>query len=141
MGARGRTGRRGFTLVECIAAVVVISISVPPMTWALRQAHKHRVDAIQASRARWLASEKLEDVIADRHCLGYTSLVAGNYPAEAAVTGSPGFSRAVSFAETGVNLSSAGTGYMRATVTVTYTGGNGFAQSVSLSTILTDYTP
>jgi prepilin-type N-terminal cleavage/methylation domain-containing protein len=136
-----RTGRRGFTLVECVAAVVVISITVPPMSWALRQAHRHRVDAIKASRARWLAAEKLEDVIADRHCRGYTYLIAANYPNEAVVDGWPGFSRAVTLTETGVNLSSAGTGYMRATCTVTYTGGNGFPQSLSLSTILTDYTP
>ena len=140
MGVR-RTGRRGFTLVECIAAVVVISISVPPMTWAVRQAHKHRVDSIQASRGRWLACEKLEDVIADRHCRGYPYLVAANYPAEAGIAGSPGFTRSVAFVETGPNLSSAGTGYMRVTVTVTFTAGNGYPQSLSISTILTDYMP
>jgi prepilin-type N-terminal cleavage/methylation domain-containing protein len=136
-----RSGGGGFTLVECVAAIVVLSIGIPPMLWALRAAHHHRVDHVMASRAKWLASEKLEDVIADRHCRGYAYLRAANYPAEGAVAGFPGFTRSVSLAETGADLTSAGIGFMRATCTVGYTDGSGVARTLSLSTVITDYTP
>lgn len=143
--ARRRPGvraRNGFTLIETIIAIVVLSLAVPPMMWSLRQAHVQRVSPMMASKARWLASEKLEDIVADRHSTtrGYTYLVSGNYPTEASITGSAGFTRSVAFAETTADLSTAGTGYKRVTITVSYTDGAGVARSLTLSTIVTDYT-
>ena len=79
----GSTTRRGFTLIESIAAVVILAIAVPPMMFAVRDAHVQRVNPMLVSKARWLATEKLEDVIADRHCdsRGFDYLTGGNYPA------------------------------------------------------------
>ncbi|MCZ6542471.1 MAG: type II secretion system protein, partial [Planctomycetota bacterium] len=57
----------GFTLLETIAAVVILALAIPPMLWAVREAHIQRVNPMLASKARWLATEKLEDIIADRH--------------------------------------------------------------------------
>jgi type II secretory pathway pseudopilin PulG len=134
---------RGFTIVEAVVAVVLIGVALPPMFWALRQEHRNRVRPVLASEAGWLAVEKLEDIIADRHSAarGYSYLVVGNYPAESPVAGMTGFSRTVSFSETGADLVSAGTGYKKATVNVTWTDGTGTSRTTSLSTIITDYTP
>jgi len=136
-----RPHRRAFSLIEAIACVVMLSIAVPPMLWAVQSAHRQRVNPMLASKARWLATEKLEDVIADRHSStrGYDYLTSGNYSVESAITDFPGFTRSVSFAEKGPDLSSAGDGYMLVTVTVSWTDASGTTQSLEVSTVLTEY--
>ena len=47
---------RGFTMIEAIAAMVVLAIAVPPMLWSLREAQVQRANATLASQARWLAT-------------------------------------------------------------------------------------
>ena len=133
----------GITLTEAIAAVVILGISTPPMLWGVRHAQTHRVSATQTSRARWLAGEKLEDVIADRHSgtRGYGYVAAVNYPNEAVIAGRPGFSRSVAISETGPDLVSPGAGYKRVTCSVSFLDGAGAARTVSLTTVLTDYSP
>jgi Tfp pilus assembly protein PilV len=136
---RGLISRRGLTLIEAIAAIVVVG--VPPVMMAVREAAVRRVDSVQAGRARWLAGEKLEDVIADRQSAtrGYAYVVAGNYPAEPGVAGFTGFARSVAIAETGASLVGVGTGYKRVTVTVTWTDHRGQTRSLALATVVTDY--
>lgn len=138
---RRRIGTGGFTLIEAISSIVILTIALPPMLWAIRDSHVRRVNPMMSSKARWLAAEKLEDIIADRHSTtrGYSYLVAGNYPAENPVSGFIGFTRSVAFAETGADLVTAGTGYKRATVTVSWTDATATARSLSLSTVVTDY--
>lgn len=132
--------RRGFTLIETIAAIVILAVAIPPMVWAVTEAHTQRVGPVKASTARWLAAEKLEEVIADRHSpsRGYAYLVSGNYSNEATVSGFAGFSRSVSIAETGPDFTSPGTGYKRVSVTVQYSTRTG-TQSFVLATVLTEF--
>ncbi|MHC4274668.1 MAG: type IV pilus modification PilV family protein, partial [Planctomycetota bacterium] len=54
--------RRGFTLIETVAAIVILAVAVPPMLWAVAQAQHKRANPMLASKARWLAMEKLEDI-------------------------------------------------------------------------------
>ena len=133
--------QRAFTLIETIIAIVVLTIAIPPMFWAIRQAHVGRVNPEMVSRARWLASEKLEIIEADRHSTtrGYGYLIPSNYPVESSITGYPGFTRSVSLSETAADLSTAGTGYMKVTVTVAWTDATATARSLSISTVLTNY--
>lgn len=139
----GKSRRRAFTLVEAIVSVVILATATPSVMWAVREAHRDRVSPVKTSYARWLITEKLEDIIADRHSTtrGYTYLVNANYPAEASITGYPGFTRSVAITETGADLASAGTGFKKATVTVGWTDARGVARSLSIATIITDYTP
>lgn len=124
-------------------AIVIASIALPPMLWAVRNAHLRRADPVMFERARWLAAEKLEDIIADRHSAtrGYGYVVSANYPAEGVVSGFTGFSRSVAITETGASLSGAGTGYKTVAVTVSYAGSGGVSRDFALTTVLTDYTP
>jgi prepilin-type N-terminal cleavage/methylation domain-containing protein len=135
-------GRRAFTLIEAITAVVILSIAMPAMLWSIRDSVRRRADPVFLSRARWLAAEKLEDCIADSHSptRGYSYLVSGNYAAETPVTGFTGFNRSVAIVETAPKFI-AGTGWKTVTVTVSYTDGRGVARSLALSTVLTSYTP
>lgn len=134
---------RGFTLIEAIAAIVILAVAMPAIMLGLTDAQRRRAGPVLDERARWLAVEKLEDVIADRHSAtrGYAYVVAANYPAEADVSGFAGYSRSVGVTETSADLTSPGSGYKTVTVTVTYTGAAGTPRSFSLSTVVTEYTP
>jgi prepilin-type N-terminal cleavage/methylation domain-containing protein len=139
---RTRT-RRGFTLVEAVAAIVILAVAVPPMLWAIRSAHVQRVNPILASRARWAAVEKLEALIRDRHSStrGYAYLLPGNYPPEDPVPSAAGFRRETQLTETGADLVTPGTGYMQARVVVSWTDGGGAPRSFAVETVLTEYVP
>jgi prepilin-type N-terminal cleavage/methylation domain-containing protein len=141
MKRRGAT--RAFTLIETIAAIVILSIAVPPMLWAMREAHVQRVNPLMASTARWLATEKIEDIIADRHSttIGYGALAGGT---ETPVSGFTGFDRTTTISEHGAwdntsEIWSAGTGYKTITVAVAWTDAAGTARTLSIGSVVTDY--
>lgn len=140
---RKRRTRRGFTLIEAIAAVVILAIGLPPMLWAVREAHLARANPVLASRARWLAEARLEQIIADRHSTtrGWTYVTTAAYAAESPVAGFDGFDRSVARAEREADLITPGSGYLVVTVTVDWTDAAGAARSVSVSTVLTEYAP
>jgi type II secretory pathway pseudopilin PulG len=134
--------RRAFTLIEAITALVILGLAMPAMLWAIRDSVRRRADPILFSRARWLAAEKLEDIIADAHSptRGYSYITSGHYSAETPVSGFTGINRSVSISETAPKFV-AGTGWKTCTVTVSYTDGQGVSRSVQLATVVTDYTP
>ncbi len=142
MDTRCPTRARAFTLVEAIVAVVVLAVAIPPMMVSVRDSAVRRVDPLQASRARWLAAERLEDVIADRHAAarGWSYVVSSNYATENSIAGFPGFSRSVSIRETGPALTGSGTGYKIVNVVVSWKGPGG-NRTLALAGVLTDYTP
>lgn len=133
--------RRGLTLIETIAAIVVLAIAVPAMTWSLRQANVQRIDPIMTSRAGWLAMEQMEDIIADRYAAerGYDWLDEVHYPPDDEIDGFPGFSRTVEFSGTGGDPGAAGGGYTRVTVTVFWRNANAEPVSLAVETVLTDF--
>ena len=139
--------RRGFTLLETVAAIVILSVAVPPMLWAVRGAQRQRMNPMMASKARWLAAEKLEDIIADRHStlvtLGFENLNTTTYPAEIPVATNPGLDRSCAFLRTLADLVTPDVngGYMNVTVTVSWTNADGNTRSLAISTVLTDYLP
>ena len=96
-----RARPRGFTLIETVAAIVLLAVAVPPMLWAVAQGQHKRANPMLASKARWLAVEKLEDIIADRHSesgnRGWDWLDTLNYADEnpGDITGYPQLSRTV----------------------------------------------
>lgn len=136
-----RRTNHAFTIVEAVTAVAVAALMVPPTMWALRQAHLGRVAPVQASRAGWLAAEKLEDVIADRHSTtrGWAFVATPSYPAENPVAGNGAFSRSVTVQEFGADLTGPGTGYKVVTVRVSWTDAGGTPRELAVATVLTDY--
>lgn len=130
-----------FSLIEAIIAIVILSVAVPAMFWAVRDAAERRAEPVMLNRARWLAAEKIEDVLADRAnpSRGYAYVVAANYPAESPVAGFAGFARQVTVAERGPDLVGAGTGYKVVTVRVDYAGARGAARAFELAAVVTDY--
>ncbi len=79
MSTRTRwTPRRGFTLIETVAAVTVLAVAVPATMGALADAAAARRDAATALRATALARAAMEHVLADVHsaapALGFDAL-------------------------------------------------------------------
>ncbi len=138
-----RRDRRAFTLIETTMAIVILAVAMPALLWTVRQAHLARVSPTLATRARWLACERLEGVIADRHSptRGYQHVIEDNYPPESALEGFENFSRSVSVHETGPDLVSPGEGYKLVVVSVSWEDARRRACSLSLSIVLTDYSP
>lgn len=130
-----------FTLIEAIAAIVLLAVAVPGMFWAIQDAQTARANPGLYARARWLAGERLEGIIADRHSptRGYAYLTSGNYPAETSVPGFPTYTRSVQITETAADLASAGSGYKRINVSVGFADGRGIGRTFTLATVVTDY--
>lgn len=143
MNRRHGAFAEGFTLIESIAALVILAVAIPPIVNGITDAHRRRSAPVLFERARWLAAERLEDVIADRHSStrGYAYVVNANYPAEPSIAGFTGCSRTTTITETGPNLVAAGSGYKTVTVTVTFPNPVGPTLSFQLSAVVTDYTP
>ncbi|MGI9015043.1 MAG: type IV pilus modification PilV family protein [Phycisphaerales bacterium] len=137
----GKTRHRAFTLIETIAAIVVLSIGVPPILYAVREAHVARVNPALVAKARWLAVERMEDVIADRYApaRGYDWVVAARYQAESPVTGFGQFTRTVAVLETGPDLATPGSGYKLVTISVSWSDARGVTQSFDVTSVLTEY--
>jgi type II secretory pathway pseudopilin PulG len=128
-------------MLEIVATIVLIGTAAPALLTAVRDTTARRASVQQQVVARWLACEKLEDIIADRHSTtrGWNYLITANYPDEPSVNGFPAFARTAAFIDTGPDLLTAGTGYRKVTVTVTYPDVREGTKSLSLSTIVTDY--
>lgn len=134
---------RAFTLIETIAALVILALAIPPMLLALRQASVDRIDPMRFSQARWLATERLEDILADRQSAarGYDYVVEANYLAEPEIDASPAFARQVRIVETAPDLQTAGRGCKTVTVTVTWLDSRRRPQCFEVATVLTETHP
>lgn len=130
----------GFTLIETIIAIVILTIAAPPLLMALSATHSERAVTARSIEASWLAADQLERVIRDRHSptRGYGYLVEANYPDLSALPEAPAFSRAVTITETAPDLTSAGAGAKTVTVSIAWTDPMTGARSFALSTVLTD---
>ena len=127
--------------MEVVATLVILGVGLPALLAAARDATVRRASVQQQIVARWLACEKLEDVIADRHSStrGWSYITSANYPVEDTVNGFTAFARTTTIGETGPDLATAGAGYRTVTVTVTYRDARDGSKSITLATVLTDY--
>lgn len=57
--------RRGFSLIEAIAAIVILALVAPVSMFTLRDAAASRSESIQLTRATWLAVAVMETVLGD----------------------------------------------------------------------------
>lgn len=118
---------KGMTLIELVAAIVVLGLIVPPVLMFFAETTKHSLQFERQTLAYFLAVEKMEMVMADRHAVdrGYDYLSPANYPSE---TLSNGFVRTVGFQEVSpgdLSAGQSGSGYLKITVTVTYRNPDG----------------
>lgn len=87
--------RRGASLFELVMVILIIGAGVVPILGAYREAARQGPRGELQTRAAFLAAEKMEEILADRHSpsRGFAWLLPASYPAETAIAGFPGFRR------------------------------------------------
>lgn len=149
---RHRT-QSGFTLVETVLSIGIIGAGLVGLMFAFDGLSRNALLADQTAIAVNLARDALEEVVARRDCnnagCGYSATLSaissGTYDASP-VSGFPGFILDTNVAEVNADDddaiddfmdASAGSGYARITVTMSWNGG---ANSISLESLMTNYT-
>lgn len=155
------SSRRGFTLIEAVVVIVALALIVPPAVGWLGRAGDDRIDAVNATRASFLASAVMEHVIADASstapALGFGALASSPTYLSTAVTGlyarlssttapytGMGFSYSVSIGplvdQTGVvNADAALNAFRVVTVSVTFPSARGATpHTLSVSSMVGD---
>lgn len=83
--------RRGFTLIETVLALVVLSLSLPPALILMSDGAKAKAGAVQGERAVWFATAVMEHIVADvassDPALGFTALADASVYLETPSTG------------------------------------------------------
>jgi hypothetical protein len=139
---RKRRGSLRFssTIIEVVMAVVILSVALPPLMVSFVEASIQSIYPANASVASFLVIERMEEIIARRYRQtdGYQAVTAANFPAEAPVSGFPGFSRSVTVSYTGASLAPAGSdqGYKKVRVAVTWNGG---AEQIAIERVFADF--
>lgn len=135
--------KNGFTLIELIMTIAIISVLLPVMISAFFNPVADSVWGDQMVQAMALAQEKMEEIYATKAnssaSLGYSYITSAHYPAESPVSGFSAFNRSVTITEvsgTDLSTTSAGSGYKKIVVAVTWNSG---ADSVQLTGVLGDY--
>ena len=135
-----RIRHRGTTIIELVMAIVILGVGLPPLMMAFAESARQSIEPVNATIASFLATERMENVIARRYknSAGYDAVTAANFPAEIPVAGFTGFNRTVTFAEldSALNASGAPLGYRLVTVTVTWNGG---ANEISIDRLFSDF--
>ena len=126
---------RGFTLIETIITLVVLSIASVGVLTVFTVGISGSADPLIISQATSLAQEKMDEAIALRASGGYAAVLADPGGAFAAPFGAFSWVRAVSCVDSAFAPAVCATGYKLVTVTVTHA----VIGSVSLVTVVTDY--
>jgi prepilin-type N-terminal cleavage/methylation domain-containing protein len=144
-GHRTNNSQDGFTLIEIIITLVVLSIAVVGVLSVFTTAIKGSANPVVLNQAIALAQEQMDTIIGDRmnSARGFAYIIPGNYPADIPVTG---FNRSVTImcvnpgaldTDSGVSPGAGGcaSGYTHVEVTVA----NAAIGSVSLDGIVANY--
>ncbi len=130
-----------FTLMETIGAIIILAVAIPPMMMTLQHVSQMRATPVTLSRARWLAVEKLEEILADSYSdeRGYDYVTSANYLTETPISSDPDYSRSVSIIETGPDLSSSGSGYKTITLEIEWQSMTpGETHSLTIASVITE---
>lgn len=129
--------QRGFGLLEVVLSTMILSVGLLGGFMVIQNATARSVQGDMNTLATGLANDKMEDVLADKEFKGYGYLEAENYPAEDL---DHGFTRIVDVVEVDpqdLQTPVSGSGLKRIEVTVDW--GDEAAETVKISTLLTDY--
>lgn len=134
MNCRGIFYVRGFSLIEVVVFVVVVSAAAVALMSALGRVVPRGVTAVQLTQASQLALERMELIVGQRAVLGYSSTALDPCPsALIPCTQLAGFTVAVAGVNPVVGWSGLNTNSFRQiTVTVSNQAGAALASEVSV---------
>ena len=135
-----RKRTRATTIIEVVTAIVILSVALPSLMRAFADSTNQTVLPVNATVASFLATERMEQIIARRYRndSGYDALTTVNFPAESPVSGFGRFSRSVTITEVDTNLATSGSavGYRKVKVTVTWQPNN---SSLSIERVFAEF--
>jgi len=135
VGNRG-AGEGGFSLIEIIITLVVLSIAAVGVLSVFISGMKGSADPLILNQATALAQEKVDEAIALKKSGGYAAVLAAGGVPFAAPYGEFSWVQAVTCVDSGLVAPAACTvGYKIVTVTVTHA----VIGSINLDTLVTDY--
>jgi prepilin-type N-terminal cleavage/methylation domain-containing protein len=144
------SGERGFSLIEIIITLVVLSIAAVGVLSVFSVGMKGSADPLLTNQAVQLAQEKMDTIMGDRsnsaRGFGWIAAAANPYAAENPITGFPAFNRNVTIycvsppppanaLNTSTGAPPCASGYAHITVTVT----NTTIGSITAETVITNY--
>jgi prepilin-type N-terminal cleavage/methylation domain-containing protein len=93
--------QRGFTLIELVAIIVLLSIAGTAILGMFGQVGRSLTTNQDTQTGAQLVQEKAEQILADRRnaARGYAWIVAANYPAETPISGFAAFDRSVTISD------------------------------------------
>jgi prepilin-type N-terminal cleavage/methylation domain-containing protein len=140
---KARKGQGGFTLIETVITLVVLSIAAVGVLSVFTTGMRGSANPVVIDQATQLAQERMDTIFGDsiNAGRGFAYIIPANYGAETPVAG---FNRSVSiFCVTSADLNTnaggpwvgCASGYTHVTVTVAHAA----IGSVNLDTVITDY--
>lgn len=145
------TGAGGFTLIEIILAIIVISVAVLGLISSISFTTQGGLNAEVMSTAKELAQERMEQLMAQKRNSGFASLSPIGLGTYAAVSGFTGYERRedICYVDSGLNpnpnpppptaCSAVATDYKQVTVNVRYAGLPNLASpAASIITVVTN---
>ncbi|MCU0688762.1 MAG: type II secretion system GspH family protein [Phycisphaerales bacterium] len=141
IGLGRRSRRAAFTLMELVAAMLLLSIAFPPLAVSMRDAVVRQGANNQRIIARWLAHARMEEVLADRHSStrGWPAMVTSNYTTGGFWSQFPGFSQSVTIMDHDATLIAAGTTHKLIIVTISWNDATRGSSSIRYQTVVTNY--
>lgn len=131
---------KGFSFFELVLAIVLLSVGLFGGMVVFENASlKHTSNDTRVIGSK-LATEKLEQILADKTFKGYSYIIAANYPNETLTGGYAGYSRSTTITEVAASdltTTSAGSGYKRVDVTTTW--GTISSDNLTISSVVTSY--
>jgi len=133
--------QKGFTFMETILTTVVLSVGFYGAMAIMQNAAANSVSSDFRIMATQLSGEGIETVLADKSFRGYDYIDAANYPSETLSGVYAGFTRTTTILEvdpTDLETPMASSGCKKVDVAVVW--GQGGAETISMSTIVAEYT-
>jgi prepilin-type N-terminal cleavage/methylation domain-containing protein len=131
---------RGFTLIEAVLVMIVVSIAFLGFGYLFGNLDQEALKADLTVLATKLAKEKVEEIFQEKADSGYAGITSES--AATVNSGSWAFTRSIQVGYVNpADLSNAvsDTGYKKVTVDVAWGGGIG--ESISITTLVTDMVP
>lgn len=88
--------KKGYSLIELIIVIVILSIAIPMLVYMLGNLAAQSIASEKRTTATFLCQEKIEEIIADRWNpnIGFDNIPVGSF--SESIPGFPDFSRSVS---------------------------------------------
>jgi Tfp pilus assembly protein PilV len=93
--------QRGFTLIELVAIIILLSIAGTAILGMFGQVGRSLTTNQDTQTGAQLVQEKAEQILADRRnpARGFAWIMAANYPAETPISGFAAFDRSVTISD------------------------------------------